>query len=74
MATAPLYWALLSLAFGHAVWRLARCPFQWDKTRHYPDAAEPAPAPRPVFAQETLDATGRVRLSALHAAAPEPVA
>ena len=74
MATAPLYWGLLSLAFGHAVWRLARCPFQWDKTRHRPDLPEAALAPRLAPAQERLDAAARVRLSALHAAAPEPVA
>ena len=74
MIGAPLYWALLSLAFGHAVWRLVRNPFQWDKTRHRPDLPEAALAPRLAPAQERLDAAARVRLSALHAAAPEPVA
>jgi len=74
MATAPFYWALLSLAFGHAVWRLVRCPFQWDKTRHRPDVPGLALSPRPAPAHERLDVAGRVRLSALHAAAPEPVA
>ena len=35
------YWSLLSLAFGHAAWRLVREPFAWDKTRHFRDD-EPA--------------------------------
>lgn len=34
MACAPAYWALLSVAFVHAVWRLATQPFVWDKTPH----------------------------------------
>lgn len=71
MIGAPFYWALLSLAFGHAVWRLARNPFQWDKTRHRPDVASASGA---VATQERLDAAAPVRLSAAHAAAPEPVA
>jgi glycosyltransferase XagB len=37
MARAPLYWSLLSLAFLHAVWRLATEPFVWDKTPHERD-------------------------------------
>ena len=37
MLTAPLYWSLLSLAFVHALWRLVRQPFAWDKTPHTPD-------------------------------------
>jgi cellulose synthase/poly-beta-1,6-N-acetylglucosamine synthase-like glycosyltransferase len=37
MVTAPAYWSLLSLAFVHAVWRLIREPFAWDKTRHTAD-------------------------------------
>lgn len=37
MLTAPLYWSLLSLAFVHALWRLVRQPFAWDKTPHVPD-------------------------------------
>jgi len=37
MAVAPAYWSLLSLAFAHAVWRLIREPFAWDKTAHKPD-------------------------------------
>jgi cellulose synthase/poly-beta-1,6-N-acetylglucosamine synthase-like glycosyltransferase len=41
MALAPAYWSLLSLAFFHALWRLLREPFAWDKTRH---RADPAPA------------------------------
>jgi len=40
MITAPAYWSLLSLAFMHAVWRLIREPFAWDKTRHQPDPVE----------------------------------
>lgn len=40
MLTAPLYWSMLSLAFVHALWRLIRQPFAWDKTPHVPD--EPA--------------------------------
>lgn len=40
MVTAPAYWSLLSLAFMHAVWRLIREPFAWDKTRHQPDPVE----------------------------------
>ena len=30
----PVYWMLQSLALGHAVVRLARDPFAWDKTHH----------------------------------------
>lgn len=41
MMAAPAYWSLLSLAFYHALWRLVREPFAWDKTRHTP---EPVPA------------------------------
>lgn len=37
MLTAPLYWSVLSLAFVHALWRLVRQPFTWDKTPHVPD-------------------------------------
>ena len=40
MVTAPAYWSLLSLAFVHAVWRLIREPFAWDKTRHRADPVE----------------------------------
>ena len=39
MAVAPAYWSLLTLAFCHAVWRLAKEPFAWDKTRHRADPA-----------------------------------
>jgi cellulose synthase/poly-beta-1,6-N-acetylglucosamine synthase-like glycosyltransferase len=39
MIVAPAYWSLLTLAFGHAVWRLAAQPFAWDKTRHRCDPA-----------------------------------
>lgn len=34
MLTAPGYWALQSLAMAHAVVRLVRQPFAWDKTPH----------------------------------------
>lgn len=37
MIAAPLYWSMLSLAFAHALWRLIRQPFAWDKTPHTPD-------------------------------------
>ena len=66
MISAPAYWSLLSLAMAHAAWRLVREPFAWDKTRHRPD-------PSPV-AVPTLDETASDRLSAVHAATPEPVA
>lgn len=64
MIAAPAYWSLLSLAFAHAAWRLVREPFAWDKTRHGKDGAPDA----------ALDEAGSHRLSADHAAAPEPVA
>jgi cellulose synthase/poly-beta-1,6-N-acetylglucosamine synthase-like glycosyltransferase len=43
MIMAPAYWSLLTLAFLHAVWRLLREPFVWDKTHHLRDE-EPEPA------------------------------
>ena len=73
MIAAPAYWALLSLAFAHALWRLIRNPFAWDKTRHRRDT----PLPEGEAAAEThevLDATAPLRLSATYAAASEPVA
>lgn len=42
MAEAPAYWSLLSIAFGHAAWRLVTEPFAWDKTPHRPDVAADA--------------------------------
>jgi len=66
MVVAPAYWALLSLAFVHAAWRLVLDPFAWDKTRHRRDA--------PTETQDVLDETAPHRLSAVHAAAPEHVA
>ncbi|HEX8660255.1 MAG TPA: glycosyltransferase [Brevundimonas sp.] len=66
MIAAPAYWALLSLAFVHAAWRLVLDPYAWDKTRHRRDA--------PAETQDVLDETAPLRLSAVHAAAPEPVA
>lgn len=72
MITAPAYWAMLSIAFVHAVWRLVLEPFAWDKTPHRRDVeVEPD-----VDAEtdDALDATAPIRLSAGHAAAPEPVA
>ena len=69
MIAAPAYWSLLSLAFVHAAWRLVREPFSWDKTRHRPD-----PLPLRELMETSLDGTAPGRLSAAHAAAPEPVA
>lgn len=69
MIAAPAYWALLSLAFVHAAWRLVLDPFAWDKTRHRRDAP-----PESVETHDVLDETAPLRLSAVHAAAPEPVA
>lgn len=73
MILAPAYWALLSLAFGHAVWRLIHSPFVWDKTRHHPDGPTAGPPAAPA-ADQRLDVAGRLRLSAVHAPAPELVA
>lgn len=70
MAAAPAYWALQSLAVAHAVWRLLREPFAWDKTRHRRDVGGAAGAP----VHAVLDETAPNRLSAAHAAAPQPVA
>ena len=67
MIAAPAYWSLLSLAFTQALWRLAVEPFAWDKTRHRRDI--PAAS-----ADAALDEAGSHRLSATHAATPEPVA
>ena len=69
MASAPAYWALQSLAAAHAAWRLVREPFAWDKTPHRRDA--PAAAGP---AHAALYETAPDRLSAGHAAAPQPVA
>lgn len=41
--TGPVYWSLLSIAQAHAVWRLIRQPFHWDKTPHTPDTATGRP-------------------------------
>lgn len=64
MLLAPFYWAILSVAFANAAWRLAKEPFFWDKTPHEPDDATAG----------VLDEAAPVGLSAGHAAAPEPVA
>ena len=69
MIAAPAYWALLSLAFLHAVWRLVREPFAWDKTRHRRDLLDEEPASGEA-AETPLDEAGPIRLSAGHAAAP----
>ncbi len=55
MIMSPIYWSLLTLAFSHAVWRLIREPFKWDKTRHR------APEPMPVMASDDTrpEAAGR---------------
>lgn len=75
MVRAPAYWALLSLAFAHAACRLVLEPFAWDKTPHRreTDSAAESSAP-PGETHDMLDATAPLRLSAGHAAAPEPVA
>ncbi|HYD29030.1 glycosyltransferase family 2 protein [Brevundimonas sp.] len=73
MIAAPAYWALQSLAAFHAGWRLLREPFAWDKTRHRRDAP-PCEADLPAAAYAMLDETAPNRLSAAHAAAPQPVA
>jgi len=70
MLAAPAYWALQSLAAAHAGWRLLREPFAWDKTRHRRDLPVAVTAP----AHAMLDETAPNRLSAPHAAAPQPVA
>jgi hypothetical protein len=72
MIVAPGYWALQSLAAAHAAWRLVREPFAWDKTRHRRDAPVAEAVAAPVHA--ALDETAPNRLSAGHAAAPQPVA
>jgi hypothetical protein len=66
MISAPAYWSLLSLAVAHAAWRLVREPFAWDKTAHRPDPT--------LTLVPALDETASDRLSAVHAAAPDPVA
>ncbi|KQW84169.1 glycosyltransferase [Brevundimonas sp. Root1279] len=66
MIMAPAYWSLLSLAMGHAAWRLIWQPFAWDKTRHRCET--------PPSGHAVLDETAPDRLSAGHAATPEPVA
>ncbi|HEV7228376.1 glycosyltransferase [Brevundimonas sp.] len=51
MIESPAYWSILTLAFGHAVWRLISEPFLWDKTRHRPDVvpdAGPEGSARPI--------------------------
>ncbi|MBW8303364.1 MAG: glycosyltransferase [Brevundimonas sp.] len=72
MITAPAYWALQSLAALHAGWRLVREPFAWDKTRHRREV--PAAGTTAAPAHAMLDETAPNRLSAAHAAAPQPVA
>lgn len=74
MICAPAYWALLSLAFVHAAWRLASDPFTWDKTPHRREAPAETDRDGQAAANDVLDATAPVRLSAGHAAAPEPLA
>jgi cellulose synthase/poly-beta-1,6-N-acetylglucosamine synthase-like glycosyltransferase len=67
MIAAPAYWSLLSLAFTQALWRLVIEPFAWDKTRHRREVLT-------VPVDAALDEAGSHRLSATHAATPEPVA
>jgi hypothetical protein len=40
MLRAPGYWAMQSLAFAHAAWRLVSAPHAWDKTPHLPETGE----------------------------------
>jgi hypothetical protein len=40
--TAPVYWAMLSLAQLQAIGRLIYQPFHWDKTPHRPDGSPEA--------------------------------
>jgi cellulose synthase/poly-beta-1,6-N-acetylglucosamine synthase-like glycosyltransferase len=72
MIRAPAYWAMLSLAFVHAAWRLVLEPFAWDKTPHSRDAGPDPDSPGPAAAEPNaaLDGTAPLRLSAGHAAAP----
>jgi cellulose synthase/poly-beta-1,6-N-acetylglucosamine synthase-like glycosyltransferase len=72
MLAAPLYWSLLSLALVHAVWRLIREPFAWDKTAHRPDVPAVDGTDHAIVSAR-LDEALPVRLSASHVAAPEPV-
>ncbi len=73
MIAAPAYWALLSIAFVQAAWRLVVEPFAWDKTPHRRDGllAEPRAAAT-LETHAALDGTAPLRLSAGHAAAPQP--
>lgn len=57
MVEAPIYWALTSLAFGHAVVRLAIEPYAWDKTPHRADVVETVDQPVP--ADLVLSGAGR---------------
>lgn len=70
MVQAPFYWAMLSLAFGHAFWRLLVQPFAWDKTAHRADTPDGYPDPL----ETMLDGKAPDSLSAGYVAAPEPVA
>ena len=57
IVTSPGLWALLSLAMGHAIWRLLREPFAWDKTAHTPDQVQDTSAfdvPSPLRIDKTL--------------------
>ena len=38
--TAPVYWSMLSIAMGNAVWQLVTAPHHWDKTRHRPEGGQ----------------------------------
>lgn len=52
IAMAPLYWALLTIAFFHALVRLVFQPHTWDKTPHLPDipvADHHTPVIRPTY-------------------------
>jgi cellulose synthase/poly-beta-1,6-N-acetylglucosamine synthase-like glycosyltransferase len=40
----PLYWAYLSIAAWHALWKLWRDPYHWEKTEHGVTQAQPPAA------------------------------
>jgi cellulose synthase/poly-beta-1,6-N-acetylglucosamine synthase-like glycosyltransferase len=71
MLAAPFYWSLLSLALVHAVWRLIREPFAWDKTAHRPDVPD-SDSTAHAIDNVRLDEALSVRLSASHVATLEP--
>lgn len=53
--TAPVYWAMFSVALCNSAWQLLRAPYHWDKTKHVPETRTAQPAANSVKA-----ATGRL--------------